>query len=276
LYLKQVRIHGFRAAARNELACELPGRFAVIIGANNAGKTTVADALYLGHPHNFPQLGRPAAATLSVATPREIDIEYAFGPDGGPESSLGGSLIAQGLPAPRWVRLLERNLGRVRSSPVGAAVPGADQVRLIYLQGHRNPLDDLARREAQVLIELFRAEQQRRLGYRNLTDLRALASRLLDTLTHSGLITSVEQRVRAHMTTLSAGVSPQYSFIGGQEVDDAYLARVLELLLGSVDDRAFAQRLEVSGLGYVNLLHIAVTLAAIPDMSGKGRPGRSW
>jgi len=272
VYLKQVRIHGFRAAARNELACDLPGRFAVIIGANNAGKTTVADALYLGHPHNFPQLGRPTAATLSLATPREIDIEYAFGPVGGPESPLGESLLAQGLPAPRWVRQLERNLGRVRSSPVGAAAPGADEVRLIYLQGQRNPLDDLARREAQVLVELFRAEQQRRLGYRNLTDLRALASRLLDTLTSSGLIMSVEQRVRAHMTALSTGVSRQYSFIGGQEVDDAYLARVLELLLGSVDNRALAQRLEVSGLGYVNLLHIAVTLAAIPDMSGKAGP----
>jgi putative ATP-dependent endonuclease of the OLD family len=74
------------------------------------------------------------------------------------------------------------------------------------------------------------------------------------------------------MSALSSGVSHQHSFIGGQEVDDAYLARVLELLLGSIDDRAFAQRLEVSGLGYVNLLHIAVTLAAIPDAGGAAGP----
>lgn len=47
-------------------------------------------------------------------------------------------------------------------------------------------------------------------------------------------------------------------------MDDAFLARVLEFLLSAVDERAMAQRLEVSGLGYVNLLHIAVTLAAIP------------
>ncbi|MGH2836765.1 MAG: ATP-dependent nuclease, partial [Thermoleophilaceae bacterium] len=44
------------------------------------------------------------------------------------------------------------------------------------------------------------------------------------------------------------------------------------LLLSAVDERALAQRLEVSGLGYVNLLHIAVTLAAIPDPSGVGGP----
>ena len=40
----------------------------------------------------------------------------------------------------------------------------------------------------------------------------------------------------------------------------------------SIDDRSFARRLELSGLGYVNLLHIAVTLAAIPDPSGTGGP----
>jgi len=272
VYLRRATIHGFRASADGAIVCELPGRFAALIGANNAGKTTVADGLYLGHPHNFPQLGRPSAATLSVTTPREIDIEYAFSPVDEPESALGNSLLAQGLPAPRWVRQLERNLGRVRSSPVGNPAEGADQVRLIHLQGQRNPLDELARREAQILVELFRAEQQRRHRHRNLTDLRALAARLLDQLTRSGLIDSVEQRVRTHMTALSSGVSHQYSFIGGQEVDDAYLARVLELMLGSIDDRALAQRLEVSGLGYVNLLHIAVTLAAIPDTRGTAGP----
>jgi len=267
-----VTIDGFRASSAGQLVCELPGRFAVLIGSNNAGKTTVADALYLGHPHNFPQLARPTAATLSVVTPREIDIEYTFMTVDQPESALGASLLAQGLPAPRWLRQLERNLGRVRSSPVGGAVEGADQIRLIYLQGQRNPLDELARREAQILVELLRAEQQRRRGHRNLSDLRALAARLLDRLSHSGLVDSVEQRVRSHMTALSSGVSQQYPFIGGQEVDDAYLARVLEVLLASVDDRAFARRLEVSGLGYVNLLHIAVTLAAIPDPSGRAGP----
>ncbi|MBA0124498.1 AAA family ATPase [Haloechinothrix sp. YIM 98757] len=70
------------------------------------------------------------------------------------------------------------------------------------------------------------------------------------------------------MSALSSGVNRQHAFIGGQEVDDTYLARVLELLISSIDDRAFAQRLEVSGLGYVNLLHIAVVLAAIPDSVG--------
>lgn len=133
----------------------------------------------------------------------------------------------------------------------------------------------MARREAQVLIELFRAEQQARSGHRNLVDLRSRARRLLDALTQTGLIEAVEQRVRGHLTALSSGVSHQFAFVGGQVVDDAYLARVLELLLGAIDDRAFAQPLEVSGLGYVNLLHIAVTLAAIPDMTTPAEPSKA-
>jgi putative ATP-dependent endonuclease of OLD family len=272
MYLKRVAVQGFRASADGPIICELPGRFAVLLGANNAGKTTIADALYLGHPHNFPQIGRPGVATLGPTSPRDIEIEYAYSAGAELESALGSALQAQGLPAPRWSRLLERNLGRVRSSPASGPVDGGDQIRLIYLHGHRNPLDELARREAQVLIELFRAEQQRLRGHRNLSDLRAFAARLLDELTSSGLIDSVEQRVRSHMSALSSGVSHQYPFIGGQEVDDAYLARVLELMLASIDSRGFARRLEVSGLGYVNLLHIAVTLAAIPDQQRTAGP----
>ncbi|MCB1284645.1 MAG: AAA family ATPase [Microthrixaceae bacterium] len=272
MFLNRVRVEGFRAAAESAIECSFPGRFTVLVGANGAGKTTLADALYLGHGHRFPQLTNPSTATLSDRTPRTIEVAYEFAPAGDTESRLGTSLQASGATAPTWTRDLTRNLGRVRSSPAGALPEGAEAVRLILLPAHRNPIDELARREAQVLIELFRAEQQRRTGGRSLTDLRSLASRLLERLSEDALIDSVNNRIRTHLTALSAGVSEQFSFIGGQVVDDAYLARVLELLLGSIDDRLLARRLEVSGLGYVNLLHIAVTLAAIPDSQGTGGP----
>jgi putative ATP-dependent endonuclease of OLD family len=140
-----------------------------------------------------------------------------------------------------------------------------ENIRLIYLPATRNPIDELARREAQIIIELLRSEQQRRNGSRSLLELRALAGKLLQSLTEHELIESLETRVRDHLQALSSGVTGQYPFIGGQVVDDGYLARVLEVLLATVDDRASGQRLEIGGLGYVNLLHIAVTLAAIPD-----------
>lgn len=271
MYIRRLTVHGFRSAASDSVTCEFPGRFSVLVGANNAGKTTTTDALYLAHPYNFPQLPRPTVAVLGYS-PREIEVEYAFNPGGAPESALGQGLINQSLPAPAWVRQLERNLGQVRAKTVGATTSGFDNLRLIYLPAYRNPLDELARREAQILIELLRSEQQRQRGHRNLISVRNLAAKLLEQLTQKDLIASVEARVREHLTSLSAGVSAQYPFIGGQYVDDTYLARVLELLLGSIDERALAQRLEVSGLGYVNLLHIAVTLAAIPESSGRRHP----
>ncbi|MDN5853952.1 MAG: AAA family ATPase, partial [Actinomycetia bacterium] len=46
-----------------------------------------------------------------------------------------------------------------------------------------------------------------------------------------------------------------------------YLARVLELMLATMEGRDQALPLDVVGLGYVNLLHIAVTLAAIPNFT---------
>jgi putative ATP-dependent endonuclease of OLD family len=172
-------------------------------------------------------------------------------------------LIARAEGPPQWSRRLERSLGNVRAAAVENA-QHVDTTRLIYLPAHRNPVDELARREAEVIVELLRAEQERRANHRNLASVRALAGTLLDSLVTHDLIRSIEARVSDYLASLTGGVSRHHAFAGRQEVDDAFLARVLEFLLSSVDQRTMGQRLEVSGLGYVNLLHIAVTLAAIP------------
>ena len=261
MYLSTVTVKGFRASAEVEVSCSFPGRFSVLIGPNNVGKTTVCDALYLAHPHVFPRLQRPTTAALG-SSPRAIEVKFEFGGEG-PEGPLGQSLIEQSLGPPSWSRRLERSLGSVRAVGIDDGIH-VDETRLIYLPALRNPVDELARREAEVLVELLRAEQERRRGHRNLADVRALAARLLDGLLTHELIQSVETRVSDYLVSLTGGVGRQHGFIGRLEVDDAFLARVLELLLAAVDQRSLAQRLEVSGLGYVNLLHIAVTLAAIP------------
>ena len=196
-------------------------------------------------------------------------MEFAFDQAADCESRLGKRLQAEIQDAPRWEQTLERSLGSVRSSYVDQPEL-ADNLLLLYLPAHRNPLDDLARREAQSLIELLRAEQDRRKGHRNLVPLRKAAEQALDYLVGHPLLRSVEERIGTHLDYLSAGVQHQHVFVGRQRVDDAFIARVLELLLATVDERSLAQRLELSGLGYVNLLHIAVTLAAIPGTDPLG------
>lgn len=253
-----------------------PGRFSVLVGANNAGKTTICDALSLAHRHVFPRLPRPSSATLGPGD-RSIDVEYTYADDPHEEGPLGRHLLDQsGVAASgvagSWTYALSRDLGRV-SGRLSVGATNADlleQVRLIYLPAWRNPLDELARREARILVELLRAQQQRLTGSRNLAGLRARAAGLLDALARDGVLQLLEQRVTTHLSALSAGVAHQWPFIRGQVVDDQYLARVLELMISAVQDRAEARHLEVSGLGYVNLLHIAVTLAAIPDSQDAG------
>ncbi|WP_168214195.1 ATP-dependent nuclease [Prauserella flavalba] len=240
------------------------------MGANNVGKTTVSDALYLAHPQVFPRLGRPPSSTLG-APPRTIEVEYEYATAPDVEGPLGrllhtqSGVDAKGV-ATTWTRGLGRSLGQIETRALVAS-PHQDLFRLIYLPAYRNPLDELARREARILIELLRAQQQRANGSRNLVGLRSKASALLEALTSDGLIKAVEERIDGHLAALSAGVSRQHPFIGGQVIDDAYLARVLELLIGVTDNRLDARRLEISGLGYINLLHVAVTLAAIPDLT---------
>ncbi|WP_319448957.1 MULTISPECIES: ATP-dependent nuclease [unclassified Mycobacterium] len=269
--MSRLRVLGVRATAHGEIDIELPGRFSVLIGANGAGKTTACEALYMSHRRTFPHLARPSAATLGPPE-RRIDVEYSFSPAGAAEGPLGASLQAQsgrvtpGTVATSWSRTLHRDLGRVRAeSVVNSDIEPS--LLLVYLPAWRNPLDELARQETRILIELLRAQQQNRGKGRDLTSLRSRASGLLEALATDGLLAALEERVDEHLNALSAGVSRTWPYIRGQVVDDRYLARVLELMLATFEGREHALPLEVAGLGYVNLLHIAVILAAIPDFT---------
>lgn len=266
MYLKRVTVEGFRAAVPSPVTVELPGRFSLLVGSNGAGKTTINDAIYLAHPERFPRLAPPDASVLGSA-PRKIVMEYAFEKTGGTEGALGMALQRMGTGAPFWMRSLERSLGTVRARTVPPAPDELDQLRLIFLPALRNPVDELSRRETRVLLELLRAEQLRNPSTGTLTDVRRQAESLLGSLATQQLLVDVQGRIAENMKILTSGVNEHFPFIGTQRVDDGYLARVLELMLATTNDMHQARRLEGSSLGYVNLLHIAVTLAGIPDPS---------
>jgi putative ATP-dependent endonuclease of OLD family len=244
------------------------------VGSNGVGKTTINEAIYLAHPDRFPRLAQPDAAALGPA-PRNIAVEYAFESAGGIEGALGLVLQGRGRSAPVWARSLERSLGRIRARTIAPVPDELEQLRLIYLPALRNPVDELSRRETRVLLELLRAEQQRNPSTGTLMDVRRQAESLLSALTTHQLVVDVHGRVAENMRILTSGVNEHFPFIGTQRVDDTYLARVLELLLATTNDAHEARRLEGSSLGYVNLLHIAVTLAGVPDPSKSAGLGPS-
>jgi len=199
-----------------------------------------------------------------------VDVEYRFADNEADEGPLGRQIQAQsgrnapGTVAAAWTRSLHRDLGKISARTLVTS-EYSDSFRLVYLPAWRNPVDELARREARILVELLRAQQQNLGRGRNLAGLRARASGLLESLASDELIMALESRIGEHLRALSAGVTRTWPYVRGQVIDDAYLARVLELMLAVLEGRENARPLEVSGLGYVNLLHIAVTLAAIPD-----------
>src|SRR5690606_1390057 len=144
---------------------------------------------------------------------------------------------------------------------------------LVHLPALRNPVDDLSRRDARILLELLRADERRHPETGGLRALRGQAAAMLSAITSHQLVRNVEDRIAQNLRTISGGVQAHHAFVGTQQVDDAYLARVFELLLAILPDRGATKRLEASSLGYVNLLHIAVTLAGIPDAGTIPLPG---
>lgn len=264
MFLRRVDVQGYRAAAERPLTCEFTGPFSLVVGANASGKTTINEAIVLAHRYRFPAGSASDAAVLGPP-PRAVSIAYEFNEDPETEGALGKALKRAGNPAPSWSRPLERALGRVRTGPLTGATEGAERLRLLYLPALRNPVDELSRRDTRVLIELFRAEQSRGGEPGALSKFRQRAQGLLGDLVSDDLVRDVQDRIAANLRTMSSGVLEHHAYIGAQTVDDAYLARVLEVLLATAPDPSQARRLEASSLGYVNLLHIAVMLAGIPD-----------
>jgi putative ATP-dependent endonuclease of OLD family len=263
MFLRRIEVQGYRAAGDETLVCELPGRFSIMLGANGTGKTTLAEGVYLAHKHVFPHLTRPISASLSALSDRTVAVEYQYEE---PEMHPFWSLQQlNGVTAPAFGRRLEPSMGRVRATAIdGASDDALNALVVLFLRADRRPIDELAGREARLIVEALRAEQERRTGHRRLSDVKATVGRLLDQLQHDDLVASLEGRVQREVGHLAGIVRPHFPFLGRTVVDDDLLARILEFVLATVDERALAQRLEISALGYVNLLHLAVILAAIP------------
>lgn len=245
------------------MECVFPGRFAVLAGANGGGKSTIADAILLAHRDVFPTTPRPTSAMLASGTPvHEIEVAYEIGDD--PDSPLGTLLAGQ--PAPAWVAALSPSMGRVRASLDGAPL-GENQLPVLYLAPNRDPVRDLGGREARLVVEALRAHALRETHSKSLMGLRAQVRALVERLATQTTVAGTESRVTSELKELTGGIRKRSSFIAGSSIDDATLARLFEFIMAiESHDRFAGHRLETEGLGYANMLHLAVVLAAIPSL----------
>lgn len=264
MHLSRIEVEGYRSSATAPITCEFGGRFSLVLGANGAGKTTINEAIAFSHPRTFPRLS-PMDASALGAPPRAVRVEFAYESDDAGEGALGQFRQRQGLGAPKWGRPLERSLGQVRAGRPVEPASEYESMRLVHLPALRNPVDDLSRRDARILLELLRADERSNPGTGGLRSVRSLAESMLHSLAEHDLVGNVESRIAENLRTISGGIQEHHAYVGTQTVDDTYLARVFEMLLALLPDRGAARRLQTSSLGYVNLLHIAVTLAGIPD-----------
>ncbi|MCZ7601041.1 MAG: hypothetical protein M5U09_29405 [Gammaproteobacteria bacterium] len=104
----------------------------MILGANASGKTTVADAMYLGHRHVFPQIPRPIAAALEPRSERFVELGRTKTPELHPWWS---TQKLNGESAPTFRRHLEPSMGRVRAKAIEVPDDAAvDSLVLLFLE----------------------------------------------------------------------------------------------------------------------------------------------
>jgi putative ATP-dependent endonuclease of OLD family len=264
MHLARIETHGYRSARDAPLECDIPGRFAVLAGGNSHGKSTIVDSIAMSHPDVFPYFDRLSSAALarSVTSPT-IDVTYELGPPG--VSPLGDTLRGAGG-APIWQTALSSSMGRIQVNRNPPVSPG--QLPVMYLSPTRDPDRDLAGRDSRVIVEMLKAQALRTRGDRSLGELRARLGRLIGNLTGAWPVRDAEERVAEHLEELTVGVAGRTPYLGTTTVDDTLLTRVFDFLMATIgESRANAYRIEGEGLGYANLLEIAVVLAAIPDLT---------
>ena len=264
MYLSKVVVHGFKAASDQPLDCQIPGRFCVLAGPNSAGKSTVVESILLSHRDVFPYTGRPTAAALSrTVSSRSIEIEYEL--ESNDQSPLGKMFESDGR-LPHWTTELSTSMGRVSASRTDAVSEG--QLPVLYLAPTRTPATDLSGRDARLIVELLRSQALRDRGNRSLKELRGRLGGLISSVVSQWPVADAEARVAGALAELTDGVSGHMPYLATTAIDDTFLARVFEFLLATGGaDRFDAHRIEIEGLGYANLLQMAVVVAAIPDLT---------
>ena len=215
MFLAKVAVEGFRASVPGPLICDIPGRFSVLLGANGTGKSTATDAIALAHADVFPWKPRATTASLAKTGQRSIETSYEY--ENAETIRIWKERRAQGVPAPKWNRRLYSAMGVVRSEIVDTTSETRDVFRnlpMLYLPATRNPIEDLAGRNARLIVEMLRTQAKRRGEPASLSGLKKHLGNLIATILSShALLADAESRVHESLGQLTQGVSGKAAFL---------------------------------------------------------------
>lgn len=271
--ISAVKICGFRG-----LDVEIPfaGPLGLVTGANNAGKSSTIDALRAILQPNTGQNGKhwivPSDFTRAVGTSAsatELSITITI-EDIGPQHR--GQMISVLAPSigPDAARITLRaqldDTGRVKTSFHGGDLDHGDvegiareAIRFVYLHPLRDAVADLRPGYGNKLPNLVSTYAPA--GHADRQAIVDIATKMNDELSSLHSIIKSADAIQTRLTGMT-GKGP-YAHSSSLQFSDPQYDRIVSTLQALAGKSTNLHQLAENGLGYNNLLYIAVLLAAI-------------
>lgn len=270
MFISQVRLRNYRSC--RDVMVALQPDVTVLAGENNAGKSSVVDALrVLTEPLEGGRIPWPTDAdvtdggatfrlgvTLADITPGQAGT-YIEGLVSGPDPS-GNHQACWGLEyQPPADGQRQGTTGWFRGADTPCAEPELRSgVRHVYLKPLRDAVQELSGGSA----GRIRAILSGLLGGKDATTaFLDQAQQALNGIIDNDVIAQLQAEINQPLAAFTAGAHPQQA---GFQITDpklASIARALQMMLG--DAPGAPGRLASSGLGYANALYIATVLAEL-------------
>jgi putative ATP-dependent endonuclease of OLD family len=270
MHISQVHASNYRSC--REVTVTLRPDLTVLAGENNAGKSTVIDALrVLTEPLDNGRVPWPTDAEITAGEfTTRLDVTLADIAGGQSGTYIDGCVSDSDSPGvfqARWGLEYQRSADDQRRGTTGwfrgADIPCADPalrsgIRHVYLKPLRDAVHDLGGASA----GRIRAILSGLLGGQEATStFLDQAQEALNGIIDNNIITRLQEEINTPLEEFTAGAHPQQAGFQITDPSLASIARTLQMMLG--DAPGILGPLTSSGLGYANALYIATVLAEL-------------
>lgn len=270
MHISQVHASNYRSC--RDVTVTLRPDLTVLAGENNAGKSTVIDALrVLTEPLDNGRVPWPTDTEITAGElTARLGVTLADIASGQSGTYIEGRVSESDSPGvfhARWGLEYQRSADGERRGTTGwfrgADIPCADPalrsgVRHVYLKPLRDAVHDLGGASA----GRIRAILSGLLGGQEATSMFLdQAQEALNGIIDNDIITRLQEEINTPLEEFTAGAHPQQAGFQITDPSLASIARTLQMMLG--DAPGILGPLTSSGLGYANALYIATVLAEL-------------